>query len=51
MKRTRNDNKWNDKWTLIGCKIEAEGARMIIESLKTNTTLTSLNISGDNNGR
>ena len=37
----------NEIWT--GNDIGAEGARMIIESLKTNTTLTKLDLSGEEN--
>ena len=40
--------KWNDKneiWT--DNNIRDSGARMISELLKTNTTLTSLNLGGD----
>ena len=41
--------KWNTnsikQWT--GNRIGAEGAIAISESLKTNTTLTSLNLGGD----
>ena len=40
--------KWNDKneiWTVNN--IGDEGARMISESLKTNTTLTELNLEWD----
>ena len=41
-----NDNDKNDKiWT--GNGIGDSGARMISESLKTNTTLTTLSLSGD----
>ena len=36
-----NKNEW------IGNKIGAEGARMMSESLKTNSTLTNLNLSSD----
>ena len=49
----RNEMKWNDmqmiKWTLTANNIGKEEARMLSESLKTNTTLTSLNLSGDEN--
>ena len=38
-----NGNKWTDN------NIGAEGAKMISESLKTNTTLTELNLRGDDN--
>ena len=37
------------KWTLTVNDIGAEGARMLSESLKTNTTLTSLDLSCDEN--
>ena len=41
-----NDKWWNDKiWT--GNNIGDSGARMISESLKTNTTLTTLDLGGD----
>ena len=43
--------KWNTnsikQWT--DNEIGTEGAIQIIESLKTNTTLTKLDLSGDNN--
>ena len=45
---SEREMKWNDKngiWTVN--KIGDEGARMISESLKTNTTLTELNLSRD----
>ena len=37
----------NDKWTWTDNNIGAEGARMISEALKTNSTLTELNLRGD----
>ena len=37
----------NETWADNG--IGVEGAKAISESLKTNTTLTSLNLGGDNN--
>ena len=37
----------NDKWTWAGNGIGVEGARMISEALKINSTLTELNLSGD----
>ena len=43
-KREGNENEMN-KWT--GNKIGAEGASNISESLKVNTTLTVLHLSGD----
>ena len=40
--------KWNDKNRIkTGNNIGDEGARMISESLKTNTTLTTLYLSSD----
>ena len=42
----QNDNNWII-WT--GHKIGAEGARMISEALKTNTTLTKLDLHCDEN--
>ena len=48
IQRERNEMKWNDKneiWT--DNNIGDEGARMISESLKTNSTLTELNLGGD----
>ena len=38
-------SKWRVKWT--GNNIGAEGARMISEGLKSNSTLTTLYLSGD----
>ena len=40
--------KWNDKLALTGSDI-GKGAIMLSESLKTNTTLTSLNLECDEN--
>ncbi len=37
--------KWKNKWT--GNGIGAEGASKVSESLKVNTTLTELDLSGD----
>ena len=37
----------NDKWTWTGNDIGAEGARMISEALKINSTLTELNLECD----
>ena len=48
MRKKERKGKRNDKneiWT--GNNIGAEGARMISESLKTNTTLTELYLAGD----
>ena len=48
-KEIRNENdsiiKWNEKW--IGNGIGDEGAKRISESLKINTSLTELNLEGD----
>ena len=41
MKRNDRNETWTDN------NIGAEGARMISESLKSNTTLAYLNLSGD----
>ena len=48
------EKKWNSKykrkqWKWTGNKIGDEGALKISESLMTNTTLTKLNLSGDDN--
>ena len=40
-------NGENDNWIWTGNNIREEGARMISESLKTNTTLTTLYLSCD----
>ena len=40
-----NDNNWI--WTVN--KIGVEGARMLSEGLKSNSTLTELNLQGDDN--
>ena len=47
-KKNRNDNviKWIIMWT--GDNIGYEGARMISDALKTNTTLTILDLGSDN---
>ena len=37
----------SDKWTWIENRIGDEGARMISEGLKINSTLTELNLGGD----
>ena len=37
--------KWNEAW--VGNKIGDEGAKTISESLKINTSLTTLHLSGD----
>ena len=42
---TKNEKIWELIWT--GNNIGYEGARMISESLKTNTTLTKLELNGD----
>ena len=39
----------NDRWTWTGNDIGAEGARMISEALKINSTLTELNLECDEN--
>jgi len=44
MKREGNENEMN-KWTAN--KIGSEGASKISETLKVNTTLTELNLGGD----
>ena len=47
IKKKKNKEMINDKWTVN--EIGAEGARMISETLKTNTTLTELNLICDEN--
>ena len=43
----RMKNEENDNWIWTDNNIGAEGAKWISESLKTNTTLTKLNLWGD----
>ena len=43
--KKRGKRIWNEKW--IGNEIGYEGAKTISESLKINTSLTSLDLSGD----
>ena len=44
-RRRENEMKRNDKW--IGNQIGDEGAKRISESLKINTSLTELDLIGD----
>ena len=42
--------KWNDNnWIWTDNEIESEGARMLSEVLKSNNTLTELNLMSDDN--
>ena len=41
------NKKWNDKWTWAGNNIGAEGARLISEGLKINSTMTRLDLYSD----
>ena len=43
----RNKENGNDKWIWTDNDIGAEGAGMISEALKINSTLTELNLGGD----
>ena len=43
--KMREEIRRNDKW--IGNQIGDEGAKAVSESLRINTSLTSLNLSGD----
>ena len=51
MNREREEReKWNDNnWIWTGNKIGAEGAKKLSEGLKSNSTLTELNLQGDDN--
>ena len=44
-KKKKERIKWNDKW--IDNQIGNEGAKSISESLKINTSLTALDLGGD----
>ena len=48
--KCRNEMKFKiiKQWKWTGNKIGAKGAAKISESLMTNTTLTELNLGGDN---
>ena len=51
MNREREEReKWNDNnWIWIDNNIGDEGSRMLSEVLKSNSTLTILNLRGDDN--